>query len=129
MPYCHNCEKSFHYLGINRHRAAHRDKKENCKITYTHGDCYVFIFRPIKFRLHRGGFRASMDTTQEFKCLADLKQHLTSLLPDTTKKVVQIKFEYVGLDSRNGWDTYYVSQRLEGEDDFKIVGMSDGILC
>lgn len=40
--YCHTCEKSFHYLGINRHRAMHRDRKEDCKITYTHGDTYTF---------------------------------------------------------------------------------------
>ena len=40
MPYCFTCKKRFHYLGIARHRAAHRDKKENCKIMYTNGDTY-----------------------------------------------------------------------------------------
>ncbi|NCN44539.1 MAG: hypothetical protein GW898_10345 [Thiomicrospira sp.] len=30
--------------GINRHRAMHREKKEDCKITYTHGDTYTFEF-------------------------------------------------------------------------------------
>ena len=43
--YCHTCEKYFHYLGITRHRAMHRDKKENCKITYTHGVTYIHKFR------------------------------------------------------------------------------------
>ena len=38
--YCYTCKKSFHYLGIARHRAMHRDKKENCEITYTNGDTY-----------------------------------------------------------------------------------------
>ena len=37
---CHTCKKDFHYLGITRHRAMHRDKKENCRITYTYGDTY-----------------------------------------------------------------------------------------
>jgi len=42
--YCHNCQKYFHYLGIARHRAAHRDKKEDCKITMTYGDTYSYQF-------------------------------------------------------------------------------------
>ena len=35
--YCHTCRKWFHYLGINRHHAMHRDKRENHKITYASG--------------------------------------------------------------------------------------------
>ena len=42
--FCHTCDKWFHYLGINRHRASHRDKKERCTITYTYGDTYTFYF-------------------------------------------------------------------------------------
>lgn len=42
--FCHTCNKDFHYLGINRHRAAHRDRKEDCKITYTYGDTWTFRF-------------------------------------------------------------------------------------
>lgn len=42
--YCYTCEKYFHYLGIAKHRAAHRDKKENCTIMYTHGDTYDHVF-------------------------------------------------------------------------------------
>lgn len=42
--YCHTCEKFFHYLGITRHRAMHRDKKEDCEITYTYGDTYIHKF-------------------------------------------------------------------------------------
>lgn len=33
--YCHKCKKSFHSLGIARHRSMHRDRKEDCKITYS----------------------------------------------------------------------------------------------
>jgi hypothetical protein len=38
--YCYTCEKEFHYLGIARHRAMHRDRKEDCRIEYTNGDVY-----------------------------------------------------------------------------------------
>ncbi len=46
--YCHTCKKAFHYLGINRHRAMHRYKREYCKITYTHGDTHEFAFDTLK---------------------------------------------------------------------------------
>lgn len=46
--HCHTCAKDFHYLGINSHRAKHRRNKEDCKITYTYGDTYVFKFSEIK---------------------------------------------------------------------------------
>lgn len=36
--YCHTCHKGFYSLGIARHRAAHRDKKENCVITFSGGN-------------------------------------------------------------------------------------------
>ena len=42
--YCHTCKKYFHYLGINRHRAMHRDKKEHCKITFTYGNTVTYKF-------------------------------------------------------------------------------------
>lgn len=35
--YCYTCERWFHSLGIARHRAAHRDKKERCLIYYSTG--------------------------------------------------------------------------------------------
>lgn len=35
--YCHNCETSFHYLGIASHRAGHRRRHEDCVITFTDG--------------------------------------------------------------------------------------------
>ena len=42
--FCHTCDKAFHYLGINRHRAMHREKFEDCTITYTYGDKYTFKY-------------------------------------------------------------------------------------
>ncbi len=43
---CNTCKRNFHYLGIARHRAMHRDKKENCTITYSTGDTYEHSYRP-----------------------------------------------------------------------------------
>lgn len=45
---CHTCKKDFHYLGIMRHRAMHRDKKEDCRITYTNGDTYTHQYSSTK---------------------------------------------------------------------------------
>ncbi len=41
---CLTCKRDFHYLGIARHRAMHRDKKEVCEITYTNGITYLHDF-------------------------------------------------------------------------------------
>lgn len=42
--HCFTCDKDFHYLGINSHRAKHRRNKEDCKIRYTYGNIQTFIF-------------------------------------------------------------------------------------
>jgi len=42
--YCHTCSKRFHSLGIMRHRAMHRDRKEDCKITFTHGNTVKYNY-------------------------------------------------------------------------------------
>lgn len=42
--WCHTCEKAFHPLGIMRHRAMHRDRKEDCVITFTEGQCYRYNY-------------------------------------------------------------------------------------
>jgi len=46
--YCYTCDKYFHYLGINRHRSMHRDRKEDCIIMYTHGDTKTFRFSKLQ---------------------------------------------------------------------------------
>ena len=51
--YCHTCKKAFHYLGISKHRSAHRDRREDCEITYTHGDTYIHDFsKRVKRRIN-----------------------------------------------------------------------------
>ena len=44
LCYCDTCKKYFQSLGIARHRAAHRARKENCTITYSRGDTYDHRF-------------------------------------------------------------------------------------
>ena len=43
--FCHTCQRDFHPLGIMRHVAMHRDRKQNCRVTYTQGDTYNWNFR------------------------------------------------------------------------------------
>ena len=40
LCYCRTCKRVIQSLGIARHRAAHRDKKEKCIITYSSGKTY-----------------------------------------------------------------------------------------
>lgn len=42
--YCHTCEREFHSLGIARHRAAHRDRHEDCDVSLSDGVIYTFKY-------------------------------------------------------------------------------------
>jgi len=66
-----------------------------------------------------------MKTVQEVSTIEEIKQHLNVFYNQFGKSVEEIKFKYAGMDSRINWDTYYVLQRLEGETDFTVAGMSD----
>ena len=82
----------------------------------------------MKYRDHRGGLIESLKTVQEISTLKQLKQHLNNSYKDFGFKVKDVKFEYAGMDSRIGWDTYYVMRRLHGQKEFAVAGMSDGVL-
>ena len=43
--YCFTCDKFFHSLGIARHRAMHRDRKEICMIEYKDFSVITHDFR------------------------------------------------------------------------------------
>ena len=45
---CHTCGKAVQSLGIARHRAAHRDRREDCEITYSRGDTWRYKYSEIK---------------------------------------------------------------------------------
>lgn len=49
---CHTCDRWVHHKGIARHRAAHRDRREPCEITYSTG----------RRVLHAFDFRRAADT-------------------------------------------------------------------
>lgn len=55
--YCYVCQKPFHALGISRHRAMHRDKKEYCKIQYTDYTVKEHLFdgKPYEYLRRRDG--------------------------------------------------------------------------
>lgn len=80
----------------------------------------------MKYRDHRGGLAESMKTVREIETIEDIRTHLDFLFFEFSEEVEEIKVKHVGLDHRNGWDTYYVLFRLKGEDIFYVGGMSDG---
>lgn len=42
--FCHTCQNKYHYMGISRHRKAHKDRSENCKITFTDGRTEIYRY-------------------------------------------------------------------------------------
>lgn len=44
MPRCLTCQKDFQPLGICRHRAMHRDKKQDCLISFADGSTYKYNY-------------------------------------------------------------------------------------
>lgn len=46
--YCYTCEKRFHYLGITRHRMAHKERFQDCKIEFTYGNIHTYSYSKLK---------------------------------------------------------------------------------
>lgn len=46
--HCETCNRWFKPLGIMRHRAMHRDRHEDCVITFTRGKRYKYSFSKLK---------------------------------------------------------------------------------
>ena len=82
----------------------------------------------MKYRDHCGGLSESMKTTREVSTIQQIVDHLNGFYNHFGKRVVEIKFKHACFDKRINWDTYYVLQRLDGETDFTVAGMSDGLL-
>lgn len=80
----------------------------------------------MKYRDHRGSLTASMKTERRVNSIDEIKEHLNKSCKQFGKEVEEVKFEYVGFDNRIDWNTYYVIQRLKGEKNFTVAGMSDG---
>ena len=82
----------------------------------------------MKYRDHKGSLAESLKSTIEVNSIDEIKSHLNKFYNQFGKDVDEIKFQYVGMDERIGWNTYYVLQRLKEEDAFTVAGMSDGII-
>ena len=82
----------------------------------------------MKYRDHRGNLADSMKTEREVNLINEIKEHLNKFYNQFGKEIEEVKFKHVGFDDRINWDTYYVLQRLKGEKDFTVAGMSDGYL-
>lgn len=80
----------------------------------------------MKYRHHRGSLEDSMKTVVDFSTIEELRAHLDKVYSFTGKTVAEIKFKYVGMDERIGWNTYYVLQRFDGEEIFTVAGMTNG---
>ena len=80
----------------------------------------------MKYRDHKGSLAESMETEIQVNSVDEIKSHLNKFYNNFGKKVEEIKFEYCGMDERIDWDTYYVLQKLNGDEYFTVVGMSDG---
>lgn len=80
----------------------------------------------IKYRDHRGSLSDSMETEMQVNSVDEIKDHLNKSHSIFGKSVEEIKFRYCGMDNRIGWDTYYVLQRISGEKEFTVAGMSNG---
>lgn len=80
----------------------------------------------MKYRDHKGSLSDSMDTVIDVNSPSEIISHLNKFYNQFGKEVDDIKFEYCGFDDRIGWDTYYVSARLKGSEEYRINGMTDG---
>ena len=73
-----------------------------------------------KFRSHRGGFEESMSTVVEVSNIDELLAHINKSRR-SNDEIHSVNLSYSAYDSRNGWDTYYVSIPGEG-----VVGFING---
>ena len=60
-----------------------------------------------KFRPQRGGYAESMVDVVEIEGINDLAEYL-SVIMKVNIFVAALNFESIGVDERNGWDTYLV---------------------
>ena len=80
------------------------------------------------YRDHRGILADSMATVTEINNMEELRDYLNKSWRFANKKVEEIKIKYYAYDERIDWDTYAVSARLEGEENFWPMGFLNGNL-
>lgn len=77
------------------------------------------------YRDNKGSLEESMKTVIEINNINDIISHLNKIHKPLNKTIEEIKFQYLGYDSRIDWNTYYVLQRFENETEFNVAGMSN----
>lgn len=80
----------------------------------------------MKYRQHRGTLEDSMSTVTEVNNIEDIDKIINESYIDFGKKVEEIEIKFYGYDSRINWETYIVTYRLSGEEQFHVAGMMDG---
>ncbi len=80
----------------------------------------------MKFREHRGSLSDAMETVVEVDSITDIENIINKSWDYFGKKVEQIKIEFYAHDSRIDWETYIVTYRLFGEEQFYVAGFTNG---
>lgn len=79
----------------------------------------------MRYRAHKGGLAESLNTTRNVYSKIELLNYLNKQHSALGKVISDLKFKHVGMDKRTGWNTYYVLIKLQGQENFSVVGMSD----
>lgn len=80
----------------------------------------------MKFREHRGSLSDAMETVVEVSNISDIAAIINKSWDYFGKKVEQIKIEFYCYDERIDWETYIVTYRLSGEEQFYVAGFTNG---
>jgi len=82
----------------------------------------------MKFREHRGSLSDAMETVVEVNGISDIATIINKSWDYFGKKVEQFKIEFYCYDERIDWETYIVTYRLSGEEQFYVAGFTNGLL-
>lgn len=104
--FCHTCEKAFHYLGITRHRTMHKERKEDCTITYTWGDTYAHKFsKPYNKPLNSERAKVVDDMKTNIEKCKDLFESISCLCCEGPEFMTTIELmRAIGKDAGKGYD-------------------------
>ena len=80
----------------------------------------------MKFRIQRGGYKESMKLVKKFEDEKALMLYLETQYESTSLIVEELRFQHLGFDKRNKWDTYLVALRFQGMTNFLACGYSHG---
>lgn len=80
------------------------------------------------YRDRRGTLVDSMKTVKEVNTLEELKRYFNEDLWHFYKEVEEIKIMPYEYDKRIDWDTHIVIVKLKGEDQFWVMGFTNGDL-